>query len=393
MKRILILGASMLQLPAIKIAKALGYYVGVVDLNPNAPGIEYADEFYNISTIDTKGIIDVAKNFRANGIMTLATDMPIRSVAIACHELNLPGIPPDVAIKATDKSEMMESFKRHSVPHPWFFKIDFEEELKCIKDKIEYPCIIKPTDNSGSRGVILVNNESELANAYIYSKKESRSGSVIIQEYMQGFEVSVEIMIKNRIPYVIAVTDKITTGAPHFVEMGHSQPSKLKEEDINKIKDVAIRAVNSIGITRGPAHVEMMLTESGPKLIELGARLGGDYITSHLVPLSTGVNMVEAVIKESCGDDFDITHRFSKASMIKYFTSKYGTIKKIHGIEDAKRLPGVVEVSFMKKEGDYVGNIRSSNDRIGFVIVQESDLYLAENVCNEAIKCIKIITE
>jgi biotin carboxylase len=393
MKKVLILGASMLQLPAIKIAKTLGYYVGVADLNPKAPGVKYADEFFNVSTIDTNGIINVAKKFQADGIMTLATDMPIRSVAIACQELNLSGISPSAAIRATDKNEMMESFKSYSVPHPWFYKVTLEEKLKTIQYKIKYPCIIKPTDNSGSRGVVLVNNESELLDAYIYSKKESRSGSIIIQEYLQGCEVSVEIMVQNGIPYVIAVTDKITTGAPHFVELGHSQPSRLNEKDILKIKETAIKAVNSIGINSGPAHVEIMLTKSGPKLIELGARLGGDYITSHLVPLSTGVNMVEAVIKGSCGDEYDITQKFSKASMIKYFTATNCTIKGIYGVEDAKRIPGVVEVSFMKKEGDYVGNIYSSNDRIGFVIVQENDVHMAENVCDDAIKCIKIVTE
>lgn len=392
MKRVLILGASMLQIPAIKNAKELGYYVGVVDFNPNAPGIKYADEYLNISTIDTNKIIEAAKEFHVDGILTLATDMPIRSVAIACKELNLPGISPSTAIKATDKSEMMEAFKLYSVPHPWFHTVTSEKELNTLKNNLEYPCIIKPTDNSGSRGVVLVNNESELDDAYRYGIKESRSGRMIIQEYLQGIEVSVEIMVQNGIPKVIAVTDKITTGAPHFVEMGHSQPSSLPDKHIIKINEVAIKAVNSIGINRGPAHVEIMLTASGPKLIELGARLGGDYITSHLVPLSTGVNLVEAVIKDACGESFDITQKFSKASMIKYFTATNGFIREIYGVEDAKKIPGVVEVSFMKNAGDCVGNIHSSNDRIGFIIVQDKDIYLAEKACLEAINCVSIVT-
>lgn len=393
MKRLLILGASMLQLPAIKSAKALGYYVGAVDFDAKAPGVEYADEYFNISTIDTNGIIETAKEFKADGIMTLATDMPIYSVATACKELNLSGIAPQTAIKATDKGEMMKAFNRNSVPHPWFYLLTSESELKSIKNEIQYPCIVKPTDNSGSRGVVLANDEIELEDAYKYGKKQSRSGSLIIQEYMQGSEVSVEIIVHNGRTEVVAVTDKITTGPPHFVEMSHSQPSKLPEWDLLKIKEVAIKAVNAIGINEGPAHVEIMLTSNGPRLIELGARLGGDYITTHLVPLSTGINMVEATINHACGNTIDIEQKFSKGSMIKYLKAPQGIIKEIRGVEDALNVPGVVEVTFMKKVGDVIENIHSSNDRVGFVIAQEKNVHLAESACNEAIKFITIVTE
>lgn len=393
MKRLLILGGSMLQIPAIKSAKSLGYHVGVADFDSNAPGIEYADEYFNISTIDTNKIIKTAKEFHADGIMTIASDMPIRSVAVASQELNLPGISSDTAIKATDKGKMIESFQKNSVPHPWYYIVSSEEQFRAMKNNIKFPCIIKPTDNSGSRGVILVDNETKLDDAYSYVIRESRSGNIIIQEYLQGSEVSVEIMVQSGIPHVLAVTDKITTGAPHFVEMGHSQPSRLSEEHIAEIKDIAIQAVNSVGITSGPAHVEIMLTENGAKLIELGARLGGDYITSHLVPLSTGINMVEATIRHACGEYIDINPKYSKGSMIKYFEAPVGIIKEIHGVEEAKKIPGVIEVSFMKKIGEKIGNIHSSNDRVGFIIAQAEDVYQAEIACYEAINCIQIITE
>src|SRR5690554_2484008 len=113
MRKILIIGASVLQLPAILKAKEMGFYVGVVDFNPKAIGIKYADEFFNVSTIDTEGILKTAKIFQPLGIMTLATDMPMRSIAVVCRELNLPGIAVDTAIKATDKGEMIQAFKEH----------------------------------------------------------------------------------------------------------------------------------------------------------------------------------------------------------------------------------------------------------------------------------------
>jgi biotin carboxylase len=389
MTRILILGASTLQIPAIKSAKALGFIVGVVDYNPKAPGIEFADVYFNFSTNDTDRIIKAAKEFRADGIMTMATDMPMQSVAKACEELHLPGISLETAIIATDKYRMMEVFKEHSVPHPWFYKVNTLHELMVIKKELAYPCVIKPTDNSGSRGVILVRSETELSNAYGYSTKESRSGSVIIQEYMVGKEVSVEVMVKNNEPHIVAITDKITTGEPFFVEMAHSQPSQQNEK---QIAEVAKKAVYAVGISRGPAHVEIMVTPEGPKLIELGARLGGDFITSHLVPLSTGVDIVKATILDSCGMVFNIESTISKTSMIKYLTTDFGVIEHIRGIEEAKQVLGVVDVKLFKGIGDSIGDIHSSNDRVGCVIVQEDDSTLAEDACNKVLNCIKICT-
>ena len=170
MRKLLIIGASILQLPAIKKAKELGYYVGVIDYDENAIGIKYADEFFNVSTIDIDGVAETAKKFNPVGIMTLATDMPMRSVAKASKECNLPGITMDTAIKATDKGEMIKAFEEKGVAHPWFFIAEDEEKFNQIKDKVEFPCIMKPTDSSGSRGVVLVESLSELEKEYGYTK-------------------------------------------------------------------------------------------------------------------------------------------------------------------------------------------------------------------------------
>ncbi|HHX13897.1 MAG TPA: hypothetical protein GX726_02950, partial [Clostridiales bacterium] len=161
MKNLFIVGASILQLPAIEKAKEMGLHVGVADYNTHAVGIPYADEYFNVSTINERGIYEAARSFRADGIMTLATDMPMRSVAYACEKLGLPGISYDTAIKVTDKGEMIKAFKKSRVAHPWFYVASSEEEFNKQKKNIKYPCIIKPTDNAGSRGVILVNTSKE----------------------------------------------------------------------------------------------------------------------------------------------------------------------------------------------------------------------------------------
>lgn len=390
MKKVLIIGASILQLPAIRKAKDLGYYVGVADFNPEAIGIPYADEYFNVSTIDVDGVVEVAKGFQPDGIMTLATDMPMRAVAAACRELGLPGISPETALKATDKAEMIKAFEAHEVEHPWYFIVSDRTAFDSIIGQISYPCIMKPTDNAGSRGVVLCHNKSELLNGYDYASHESRGGAVIIEEYLQGPEFSIEVMTVNGIPHILQITDKITTGSPHFVEMGHTQPTRQPKGIQEKIKDLTCRAVKAVGINIGPAHVEMILTAQGPKMVELGARMGGDCITTHLVPLSTGIDMVAATIKLACGEEADIEPKWSKGAAIRYFETPVGVLKSINGLEEARNICGLKEISFVHEIGEAVGEIGSSVDRIGFVIAQDETAESAANICEQARKTIKI---
>lgn len=390
MKRLLIIGASILQLPAIKKAKELGHYVAVADFNPEAVGIPYADEFYNASTIDIEAICKVAEEFKPDGIMTLATDMPMRSIAAATSRLGLPGISMDTAIKSTDKGEMIRAFKAHGVESPWFYIIENIMMLNALLPTLSYPCILKPTDNAGSRGVILVNSEEQLIEAYQYSVSQSRGGLVILEEYMTGPEVSVEVMVVDGEVHVLQVTDKLTTGAPYFVEMGHNQPSMLPTADLEKIKDLACRAVKSVGINCGPSHVEIKLTPTGPKMVELGARMGGDCITTHLVPLSTGVDMIKATIDMALGQTPDITPTLHKGSAIRFFSASYGIISTNEGVEKAQAINGVQEIAFTKNVADEVTEIHSSLDRCGFVIAQCDSASEAIEVCEKVKELIYI---
>lgn len=385
MRKILIIGASLLQLPAILKAKEMGFYVGVVDYNPDAVGIKYADEFFNVSTIDTEGILETAKSFQPKGIMTLATDMPMCAIASVTRELNLPGISVESALKATDKGEMIQAFKEHGVDIPWFYIVKNLDKLEAISENITFPCIVKPVDNAGSRGVILVNDSTELNNAYKYSKTHSRNGTVIIEEFMTGNEVSVETMAINGEIHILAITDKITTGPPHFVEMGHSQPSQLPEAVLQKVKNLTVKAMQALCINNGPAHVEIMITPSGPKMIELGARMGGDCITSHLVPLSTGIDMVKATIELAVGETPDLTPKFNKGSAIRYFNVKPGIIQKITVMEEVEKIPGIKEIVFTKGVGETATQIQSSTDRLGYVVAQGETEELSVQLCEKAL--------
>lgn len=391
MKKLMIVGASVLQLPAILKAKEMGLQVAVVDYNPEAIGIQYADEYYNASTMDEDAVLEAAKKYMPDGIMTLATDMPMRGVAKASDYLHLHSIPYSTALIATDKFDMIKAFKEHNVPSPWYFMINRAEELEAIKSKVTYPCIMKPTDNAGSHGVVLANSFQELVDSFEYSHSCVRKGGVIIEEYLAGEEVSVECMVVDGVVNVLQITDKITTGSPHFVEMGHSQPTRHPSTVAEEIRKVAVAACKAVGINKGPAHVEMMVTSRGPVMIELGARMGGDNITTALVPLSTGIDMVKETIKVALGEEPDITPKLQCGSAIRYFKVPFGRIESIEGVEDAKSIHGVKQITFTKEVGEESTPIESSNDRIGFVIAQGTDANEAINICEMAMQQIKIL--
>ena len=386
----MIVGASVLQLPGIIRAKELGLRVAVVDYNPKAIGIKYADDYYEASTMDEDAVLQAALDFNPDAIMTLATDMPMRGVAKVCDKLHLHGIHYETAIKATDKYEMIKAFKEYNVPSPWFFVANSLKDIIALEGKLSFPCIIKPTDNAGSHGVAKVDSFQELLKVYNYSHSFSRGGNVIIEEYLDGPEVSVEIIYYEGTANILQITDKLTTGAPFFVEMGHSQPSSLDSLTIKLVRETAINACDAIGIENGPAHVEMKITNRGPVMVELGARMGGDNISTHLVPLSTGIDMVEATIQLALGNPPEVSPHFNKGSAIRYFTAPEGTISSIQNIKEACRIPGVKQITMTKEIGDRSSSIRCSNDRIGFVIAQAESVEKAVDICEKALKTVEI---
>lgn len=396
-KKIMILGASILQLPAIQKAKEMGLQVVAVDMNPDAIGFsEPGIEKEVISTIDIPKVLEAAKRHRIDGIMTLASDMPMRSVAAVAREMGLVGITEDTAVKATNKAAMREALQNAGVPIPRFFKVSSQEEYEQAVGAMTGPFMVKPADNSGSRGIIKVDSPTDaeaVTQAYRYSLQSSRGGDVVVEEYMQGPEVSVETLTVDGVCHVIQITDKLTTGAPHFVEMGHSQPTSHAPDIAEKIRQAAVAANCAVGITNGPSHTEIIVTAEGPKIVELGARLGGDCITTHLVPLSTGVDMVECCIRIALGQTPDLHEKWKKGSAIRYFDQKPGTVQAIEGIEEARRLPGIRQVSIVHGVGECVGRIDSSGARMGFVIAQADNAAEAVNCCRNTMEQITITIE
>ena len=388
-KTIMILGASILQLPAIEKATEMGLKVVALDMNPDAVGFNVPGVVKEvISTIDIDAAIKAAKRHKVDGVMTLATDMPMRTVAAVAKECGLVGVSEETAIKATDKSVMREALRTAGVPVPKFFRVASINEFRTAVESIDGPFMVKPADSSGSRGILKVDDRGILDSAYEYTKQFSHNGIVVVEECMVGPEVSVETLAIDGEVHVIQITDKRTTGSPHFVEMGHTQPTRL--DCAEEIKRVAIAANKAVGIKNGPSHTEIIVTKDGPKIVEIGARLGGDCITTHLVPLSTGVNMVEACIKIALGEKPDIVPTHHCGSAIRYFKQHAGVVKSITGVEAAEGMSGVKQVSIVHGVGEKITDITDSGSRMGFVIAQGTDADDAAEKCEKALKVIKV---
>lgn len=388
-KTIMILGASVLQLPAIEKAAELGLKVVALDMNPEAIGFGVPGVVKEvISTIDIPAAVEAAKRHKVDGVMTLATDMPMRTVAAVAKECGLSGISQETAIRATDKAEMRKALRDAGVPIPTFFRVKSIEEYRAASGRMHGAYMVKPADSSGSRGVLKVEDSTDIDRAYEYAKSYSRNGVVVVEECMTGPEVSVETLAIDGEVHVVQITDKITTGAPHFVEMGHTQPTRLS--CAASIRKVAIAANKAIGIENGPSHTEIIVTEEGPKIVELGARLGGDCITTHLVPLSTGVNMVEACIRLALGEKPDIRPSLHGGSAIRYFHQHAGMVKDIDGVDKARRMPGVRQISIVHGVGETITEITDSGSRMGFVIAQGTDADDAAAKCEAALDSVQV---
>lgn len=393
MKSIFILGASRLQIPAIKKAKEKGFYVYVLDYNPKAVGIQFADRFLEISTIDKEAVYKAALEYKPDFIISSTSDMPVRTVSWVNERL---GKKTDIsykgAIYATDKIAMRNRMREAGVPIPKFYEISSLAEFLFTADKMPEKFIFKPADNAASRGVVLVDKrkKSELKEVYKYSMQYSRNGKGIMEEFMAGPEVSVESFSTNGEPHIITITDKIVTESPFFVELGHTEPSQLTHEQKEDIERVANAAIRAIGMQDGPTHTEIKVTSEGAKLVEIAARLGGDFITSRLVPLSTGVDMIECSFSSMLNEKVKYEKTLFQGSAIRFIQADEGILAAIEGVDKAEMMPGVQEVELYMSIGAHIRRLENSSDRIGHIIAIGKDAEEAARNAENALKLIKV---
>lgn len=401
-KKMMILGASALQVPAIKKAKEMGYEIILVDYDPDAVGFELADVKLVVSTLDQEEVLKQARIYKPDVVITSTSDGPVRTAAYVNEKL---GKQPDLSYEdslcATIKSYMRERLKECHVPIPQYFVVSNEKEFQNAVQALQGNMIVKPADNAGSRGVVLIKKDSESGKTqpedtlavYEYSKSNSRNGVVMVEEFMEGEEVSVEAMTVNGETTVVTITDKLTTPPPYFVELGHTEPSRHPAKLQEQIREITKQAVAAIRLQNGPSHTEVKLTKNGPKIVELAARLGGDFITSRLVPLSTGVDMVGNSVILATGGQIELAKKWDKGAAIRFISGESGTIKQITVPKEVYGFPGIEEIVLYNKAGDTSNGTKSSNDRLGHVIATGKDAKEAFERATEVLNRISVIYE
>lgn len=363
-KKIAIIGGSYLQLPAVIKAKELGYEVHCFSWVDGAVCAEKADFFYPISIIEKDEILRECQRIKIDGITTIASDVAVLTVNYVASSMGLISNPNEFSEITTNKYLMRECFAQNLVPSPRFTVAN--KNATYTVEGFKYPLIVKPTDRSGSRGVEKIMNPSKLDRAIERAKKEAFSGAAIIEEYVTGREISVESISFQGKHYILQITDKVTTGAPYFVELEHHQPTTLSPDVQAKVKAIVLKALDALHIQYGASHSELKITEENEiKVIEIGARMGGDFIGSNLVKLSTGYDFLEGVIKVAMGEFEEPIISENNCSGVYFLSEETKHIKSI--IENWKDYPEIVEAEITDSE---LRKIECSGDRSGYFIYQ-----------------------
>ena len=447
-EKIIILGAGVMQGPAIRIAKELGFFTVAVDGDSSAPNVALADQFEQIDLKDKEGIEAFARSLQNNGncrssgtvsgIMTAGTDFSA-TVAWVAEKLGLPGIPYESALNASDKTRMRSCFKKACLPSPEFVTItaknleipdkfeflprrntEFDTELHGEK-KTEnnnsailrapsvtsvvnippFPLVIKPVDNMGGRGCRRVNSIEEFREAAEDALRFSRSGRAIAEAYMEGPEFSVDAIVYHGEITICGLADRHIFFPPYFIEMGHTMPTCFPPEQQKALLETFCEGVHALGLAGpesiGAAKGDIKLTPQGPQLTgqpmigEIAARLSGGYMSGWTYPYSSGVEPIRAAVLAATGrkpDGLIPLRNWTCAE--RAFISIPGTVRAITGTEAARNIPHVRDLFLRAKEGGKVSFPVNNVSKCGNIISAAPDRTAAVEAAENAARAVLI---
>lgn len=369
MKKLAIIGASYLQEPLVRKAKEMGLYTLCFAWRDGAVCADIADEFHDISIIEKDAILDICQKAKIDGICTIASDVAAPTVSYIAEMMGLTANPYEAAVRANNKYLMRNAFMEAGVPCPLYKMVTSIDETKDID--WTYPLIVKPSDRSGSLGVTKVLSPEELAPAVEKAISVSFKKQAMVEEFIEGREISVEFISYHGTHYPLQITDKVTTEAPHFVELEHHQPSTLSDEMFNKIYDITKTALNALGLTNGASHAEYKITPEGRiAVMEIGGRMGGDFIGSDLVRLSTGYDFVKGVIDVALSEFEEPKKTICKHSGVYFLCKETESIKPI--LDDWQSHREIIQCEITDNE---LRNVQCSADRSGYAIYQSNNKY------------------
>lgn len=382
----------------IETAVEMGFFPLVVDMNENAPGFQLDVEplISDISKPD-ETLLKVREFFNEKkesplACLTCGTDFSY-TVAVINDFYKLNGVSTESARLASNKILMREVFKKNGLEQPKFIGLKKIEDFEGLP--FPFPCIVKPSDNMGARGVKIIDNETSLkeylATAFSFSKK----GEIIIEELVLGSEYSLDALVMNGEIYISGFADRLIAHAPFRVEIGHHLPSRAPSNVKIEVIETFKKAVEALGIVDGFAKGDVFfdLQKKRGSIGEIAARLSGGFMSSYTYPLSSGVNLMKNAIYLALGDysKIDLKEETSFYCLERAIIStETGVIESIKGIEEAKKLEGVANIFLLKEKNSFICPPRNNTEKIGNIIVRHSSFDEAEKITQKALSLIRV---
>ena len=406
MKKILILGAGVYQLPLIKKARKMGLYTVVVSIPGSYPGFDWADKVYYKDTTDEEAVLEIARKEAVDGILTCGTDVAIRSIGRVCDTLGLKGISEAAAGKSCNKILMKDALSSAGVACAKYKVMSLERENHdagiCCKEtenhdaaaaceEIGYPVVIKAVDSSGSRGITIVKDKSMIAPALDAVREVTRSSEYLIEECLMGEELGADAFVLDGKVQFVLPHGKYVYRADTGVPVGHYVPYENAEVSDKTVKLVS-EAIEAMGFDNCAVNADIMLNNGEPYILEIGARAGATMIPE-LISIYNGYDYYEKLIQAALGEEVDFA-RSAQASFCGaarlLISEKDGIVRAISDNIPEDIRDNIYDIRFDIKPKDKVNAFKIGPDRIGHVVTWADTLAEAEKMCQSAYEKIEV---
>lgn len=385
MKRLMILGAGRGQVDLIKSAKKYGYETVVTSIEGNYPGFEYADIKCYADISKPEEILEVAKEYKIDGIATACLDTGISALGYVCDKLNLPGLSYKSSQMCGDKLLMKEAFMKHGVNTAKYKKITSKEQLDNITDELNLPLIVKAVDLQGSRGINIVNTKEELVDCYEDTMAESNKDFCIIEEFIDGYEFGAQaFVVDNKVLFVLPCGD-ITYLGKTKVPVGHYSPLILDDDKMNQIYSGVTDAISAIGLNNCAVNIDMILKDDKVYFIELTGRVGANCLPE-LLSIYYGLDIYKLIIDTAMG--IDVTSYFNENKKNPTFgyakmliSEKSGTLSDI--IDNNEKNDDIYDITHFVKPNDEIRKFTNSRDCVGQIVVKGDSMEYCEKLIDD----------
>lgn len=364
------LGGGFLQNYVIKKARELGYYVYCLDADPNAVGFENASEHAVINIIDLDACLQYAREKAVDGVLTAATDFSVLTMSYIAQEMGLPGINYASAKLIKNKASVRKClFEAKADDTGYSYEISSPDQIAEVKDKVVYPIMMKPVDGSGSRGASKVEKAEYFEQACMFAMQGSISHRAVAEPFVVGREYGVESFVDNGIIHVLGVMQKDMTEPPYYAELGHAMPSGLSDEMESKVKACVRKALFALNVNHGSVNMDLLITENGDvHIVDVGARMGGNLIGSHIIPRGTGIDYMGNMIRAAVGDPTDFKAHWSPMPVAtKLLALTPGNVKELPDFRKIE-IENDVQIEHHLHVGDTINEYHTNLDGCGYIV-------------------------